>query len=331
MRTYYAEGELEGDWAVFAKITRFFVHQVPAEDREDFLQDLLVKMAKVKEKYDAKGKTLTEAGLMWVGKYQLMGYWSKRIRRLFWLNCTNCTIEQRSECRSTTEYSQCPKGKRHQVLRLNEIIIDGDGGKPTEVQDRLASKSYDINARLDARRLLQSLPKRLIQIGYKIYAGFPLEKEEKEYLRHWRESNPTPSVWRRDRLDERILELLRKNPQGMTRSDLSRRLQVYVPGVSKHHQFNVQEVNWYLDQLIKKQQVIAVQRERATRGRQWTPLFFIAGAEIPEQKNVKEERDERIRQAFFTKGWSISRITRELHHDKRTIYRAIYGIQVKRR
>jgi hypothetical protein len=124
---------------------------------------------------------------------------------------------------------------------------------------------------------------------------------------------------RRDHLDERILELLRKNPQGLTRADLSMRLQVLV-----------WELNLYLNRLLKSQQIIAVKRE-STRGRPPTPLLLIAGATIPEEKNVAAERDERIRQAYFVDGWSIKRINRELHHDKRTIHRAIYGIHIKRR
>ncbi|GAI82546.1 unnamed protein product, partial [marine sediment metagenome] len=91
MKIGYAQGELEGDWAVFAKIAGFFVYRVPPEDREDFLHDLLVEMVKVKEKYNAKGKTLTEAGLMRVAKYEVLGYWDKRRFRLFGLDCTHCT------------------------------------------------------------------------------------------------------------------------------------------------------------------------------------------------------------------------------------------------
>jgi ribosome-binding protein aMBF1 (putative translation factor) len=74
--------------------------------------------------------------------------------------------------------------------------------------------------------------------------------------------------------------------------------------------------------MIKKGEVIEIKRE-STRGRPPTPLFLIAGATIPEKKSVKEERDERIRQAYFREGWSIKRINRELHHDKRTIRRAL--------
>ncbi|GAI78564.1 unnamed protein product, partial [marine sediment metagenome] len=174
-----------------------------------------------------------------------------------------------------------------------------------------ADKAIDIDARLDARRILQGLPKKLVKIGYKVYAGIPLETKEKKYFKHWQKMHPTPLVWRRDHLDERIMKLLRKNPGGLTRADLSMRLQFYV-----------RELNFDLARLIKGQQVIAVKRE-STRGRSPTPLFLIAGATIPEEKNVAAERDERIRQAYFIDKWSIKRINRELHHDKRTIRRAL--------
>ncbi|MBA7681240.1 hypothetical protein ES703_89578 [subsurface metagenome] len=338
-RRYSAE--LEGDWAVFAKIAGFFVYKVPPDDREDFLQDMLLEMVKVKAKYDAKGKTLTEASLMMVASYELKDYWDKRRHRLFGLNCSNCTSEQRRECRTRLP-SECPKGKSRQVLRMTKIIRDGDGNKPTELLELIAdNKSIDLAARLDARRILQLLPKGLVKIGYKRYAGWPLKKEEKEYLKHWQKVHPPPFNWRRDHLDERILELfrntrllvyvrkrfldelilelLRKNPQGLTRADLSMRLQVLVG-----------ELNLYLNRLVKRQQVISVKRE-STRGRPPTPLLFIAGATIPEEKNVATERDERIRQVYFVDGWSIKRINREFHHDKRTIHRAIYGIKIKRR
>ncbi len=115
--------------------------------------------------------------------------------------------------------------------------------------------------------------------------------------------------------DERILELLRRNTQGMTRTDISACLKV-----------SVWKLNPYLNPLIERQQVIAVRREN-TRGRPPSPLLFIAGAEIPEEKVVKIERDDRIRQAYFIEGWSIKRLKRELHHDKRTIRRAIQKVE----
>ncbi len=351
MRVGYAEAKLEGDWAVFVKIAGYFVYKVLPDDREDFRQDLLVEMDKVKAKYQAKGKPLTEASLMMVAKYELKAYWEKRRYQLFGLNCYRCTIEQRRECQATKEPSECPKKRAIQLVSLNKIMEDGDGDGLTELSERIADhKPIDLAAKLDARLILRLLPKRIVRIGYKIYAGLPLGTGEKEYLKRWQLVHPARfnlipkrlfligykiytgaplgaeeqrylKRWQqllparfhleRDHPGERILELLRKKPQGVSRRDLATRL--WIP---------VWELQKNLNQLIERQLVIAVRREN-TRGRPPSPLFFIAGVEIPEDKKVKTPRDERIRQAYFKEGWSIKRIKRELHHDKRTIRRAI--------
>ena len=135
-----------------------------------------------------------------------------------------------------------------------------------------------------------------------------------------RDDSPMGLISRRDdHLDEKILALLKKHPEGLTRWKLSTRFQV-----------PVWEVSSYLAPMIKKGEVIEIRREN-TRGRPMTPLLIIAGASIPEVRMVNKERDERIRHAYFVEGWSIKRIAREFHHDKRTIHRAIYGIKIKRR
>ncbi|MBA7656173.1 hypothetical protein ES703_64088 [subsurface metagenome] len=323
MRKRYS-AELEGDWFVFAKIAGYFVNKVHIDDREDFLHDLLVEMVKVKAKYEVKEKPLTEAGLMRVARYELVSYWGKRRYRLFGLNCSHCTSEQRQECQVRLP-SECPKGKARRLLSLDKPGGNGDGHKPFTLHDQIGNRRViDLDARLDARNILKGLPKSIVKIGYKVYAGIPLETKEEEYLKHWQKVHPlpivsmiyhpkniTPKALRKIWLGERILELLRKNPQGLIRADLSPRLQV-----------PVRELQWPLNRLVKGQQIIAVSRENI-RGRPPTLLFFIAGAEIPEEKNIRAELDERIRQAYFIEGWSIKRINRELHHDKRIIRRAI--------
>jgi len=164
--TYYSQGngngydQLDGDWGLFYKVARYFVHKVKFEDREDFLHDLLLEMAKVKAKYEAKGKPLTEAGLMRVASYQVTEYWHILMRH------------------------------RPTMLSLNSKA-DGDGadgdGEPSEIMDFLADdNAIDIVARLDARRCLQGMPRRLVQIAYKRYSGYPLDRKEKNYLNTYR-------------------------------------------------------------------------------------------------------------------------------------------------
>ena len=181
--------QLDGDWRLFYKIARYFVYKVKREDREDFLHDLMLEMAKVKAKYEAKGKPLTEAGLMRVASYELSDYWVKQRRLTTWLDCGNCSKEQRRKCREELLYSDCPKF--HQLVSLDATVNspDGDGESSELIQFIADDKAIDLDAWVDARRILRGLPKRLVQIGYKRYSGIPLNGKEQDYLNHWRKEN----------------------------------------------------------------------------------------------------------------------------------------------
>jgi len=176
--------QLEGDWLTYYKIARYFIHKVKFDDRQDFLHDLMLEMAKVKAKYETKGKTLTEAGLMRVASYELTDYWCKQRRLTTWLDCGNCSKAQRRKCREEDLYSECPK--YHQLVSLNAVVGDGDGHKAELIEFLADDKAIDIVARLDDRCILQGLPRRLVQIGYKRYAGYQLDGKDQDYLDHWR-------------------------------------------------------------------------------------------------------------------------------------------------
>jgi hypothetical protein len=150
--------QLEGDWALFYKVARYFVHKVRFEDREDFLHDLLLEMAKVKAKYEVKGKPLTEAGLMRVASYEVTEYWHTLMRH------------------------------RPTLLSLNGKADNGNGdGEAGEIIDFLADdKTVDLDLKLDARRFLLGCPRRLVQIAYKRYSGQELDNKERNYLKHYR-------------------------------------------------------------------------------------------------------------------------------------------------
>lgn len=308
--------QLEGDWALFYRITRYFIHNIPYDDREDWLHDTMLEMAKVKVKYEAKGKPLTERSLMRVASYELKGYWDKRRYRLFGLNCTHCTSEERRECRETRLPSECPKGKARRLFSLDRPAGGGNDGK--ELFESVPDKIIDLDVRLDARQILKRLPKRLVFIGKKVDSGILLTCKEKEYLRCWRTSKMTAFLRREaevkpcvDHLEERILKLLRRKPEGMLKRGLCVRFWI-----------SVRELDRYLAPLVKNGQVNEVKRENCY-GRPRSPLLMIAGAPIPEHKMVKTEMMEKIRHAYFVQGKSIKQISRELHHDKRTIRRAI--------
>ena len=179
--------QLQGDWALYYKVARYFIHKVRREDKYDFLHDLMLEMAKVKAKYEAKDKPLTEAGLMRVASYELSDYWVKQRRLTTWLDCGNCSKEQRRKCREELLYEQCPKF--HQLVSLNTVVGDGDGHKAELIEFLADDKAIDIVARLDARRYLLSFPKRIVQIAYKVYSGYRLDRKEQRYLDHYREKN----------------------------------------------------------------------------------------------------------------------------------------------
>ncbi len=152
---------LNGDWGLFYKVARYFVHKVKFEDREDFLHDLMLEMAKVKAKYEAKGKLLTEAGLMRVASYQVTEYWHTLMRH------------------------------RPTVLSLNDKADNGNGdGEAGEIIDFLADdNTVDLDLMLDIRRFLLGCPRRLVQIAYKKYNGIELKDNDRKYLYKWRKNH----------------------------------------------------------------------------------------------------------------------------------------------
>jgi hypothetical protein len=156
--------KLDGDWGLYYKVARYFVHKVKFEDREDFLHDLLLEMAKVKAKYEVKGKPLTEAGLMRVASYEVTEYWHTLMRH------------------------------RPTVLSLNDRADNGNGdGEASEIIDFLADdNTVDLDLMLDIRRFLLGCPRRLVQIAYKRYSGQEIDRKERDYLNRFRKKIQKP-------------------------------------------------------------------------------------------------------------------------------------------
>lgn len=171
---------LQGDWALFYKVAKGFTHRVRPEDRQDFLHDLLLTMAKVKVKYQAIGKPLTEAGLIRVACYDVADYWRKKFRRINGTDCGRCSQEQRRKCKDKDSYPQCPKAIK--LDSLDRLIDDGNGNQ-VELHQMIADDhAVDVVAQLDARLTLQSYPHKFLKVAYKKYAGYPLTVSERTYL-----------------------------------------------------------------------------------------------------------------------------------------------------
>ena len=148
--------QLTGDWKLYNKIAGYFVHKVKYQDREDFLHDVLLEMATVKVKYQAKDKALTEAGLMRVASFELKQYWYTLL-------------------------------KNQPTISLNTEIDDGEGNV-TELSELIADdKAIDLNSWLDAKIWLLGCPSRLIAIACKRVKGKLLNHREQLYLSRWRQ------------------------------------------------------------------------------------------------------------------------------------------------
>jgi hypothetical protein len=94
-------------------------------------------------------------------------------------------MPQRHKCREELLYSKCRK--YHQLVSLDTDIENGDGDIITLAELVADDKAIDLDARLDARRILHALPKRLKQIGYKRYVGFDLDDKQRECLRRYKQ------------------------------------------------------------------------------------------------------------------------------------------------
>jgi hypothetical protein len=176
--------QLDGDWALFYKVAKGFVRRVKPEDREDLLHDLVLSMARVKAKYELTGKPLTEGGLVRIASYEVSTYWRNSFKLTNGINCGQCSQAQRHKCREDNLYRECPKAIK--MESLDRLIEDGDGNKVELYQMIADDKAVDLVAMLDARRILKCYPRRAVQIAYKRYAGYPLDRSEQSYLNSFR-------------------------------------------------------------------------------------------------------------------------------------------------
>jgi hypothetical protein len=179
---YHSNGydQLDGDYALFYKVAKRFTYKVRREDSEDFLHDLFLKFAKVNASYIAKGKELTEGGLMRVAKYELAGYWRKYYHKINGIDCGRCSNKQREKCKDWYLYPDCPKAVK--MERLDQLVEDGNGDS-TPLHELIADdNAVDVVARLEARLILDGYPHRFVKLAYKKYAGYQITDTERRYF-----------------------------------------------------------------------------------------------------------------------------------------------------
>jgi len=176
--------QLQGEYALFYKVAKNFTHKVRPEDREDFLHDLFLAFARVKASYDVKRKELTSGGLVRIAQYEVAGYWRKWYKSKNGIDCGSCSKARREKCKEWFLYgdNDCPKAIKTE--RLDRLVEDGNGDA-TPLHELIADdNAIDVLAMVDARHTLKGYPHKAIKLLYKRYAGYPLDKKERNYLNH---------------------------------------------------------------------------------------------------------------------------------------------------
>jgi DNA-directed RNA polymerase specialized sigma24 family protein len=148
---------LEGEWLERARIARKFVIQVDAQDREDLMHDIIVRLTDVAREYQEKGKPLTRWGMIRVAQYTRLRY-----------------------------YHQKKRWARVAGISLNSVVRGNDGDE-TEMIDTLADdKAIDLDSWLDAKTCYLSSPKRVREAVQKRISGAQLSGWEWKLLRRFR-------------------------------------------------------------------------------------------------------------------------------------------------
>ena len=171
---------LEGQWLTYYKVASRFAHKAKAEDKEDLLHDIIITLADVER--NNGHKPFTEAVMYRIASRTVADYWRSYYRLTTGLDCGHCSQSQRRKCKEDYLYSECPKAVK--LESLNKPVIDSEGNT-TELGELIADdRAIDLDAWVSNSTWEIGYPKRLVEIAYRLKAGIPLTKTDRQYL--WR-------------------------------------------------------------------------------------------------------------------------------------------------
>jgi len=172
--------QLEGVYATYYKVASRFNRKAKVEDTEDLLHTIILTLA-VAERNNGH-KPFTEGTMYRIASRAVADYWRAYYKVNNGLDCHTCSKAQRHKCKEDDLYTQCPKSIKLEYL--SKPILDGEGNL-TELGELIADpKSLDLDAwERDSLWQIGYKP-RLVAIAYKLKAGIPLTKTDRQYL--WR-------------------------------------------------------------------------------------------------------------------------------------------------
>jgi hypothetical protein len=172
--------QLQGEWLTYYKVASRFAHKAKAEDTQDLLHDIILTLANVER--NNGHKPFTEAAMYRIASRAKDQYWRNYYKLNNGLTCGNCSKAQRRKCKEEWLYGECPKAIT--LESLNKPVIDSEGNT-TELGELIADdKAIDLDAWVSSSTWEIGYPKRLVEIAYRLKAGTPLTKTDRQYL--WR-------------------------------------------------------------------------------------------------------------------------------------------------
>ncbi len=173
-------GQLDSEWLTYYKVASRFSHKAQAQDREDLLHTIIVRLADVASNNGYK--PFTEATMYRVASVTVADYWRSQYKLTNGIDCGSCSKAQRRKCHKEWLYPECPKAINLEYL--SKPIADDDGNL-TELGELVADdKAIDLEAWLDAKTFLAGCPQRLLEIAHKIKDGQRVTATDSQYL--WR-------------------------------------------------------------------------------------------------------------------------------------------------
>lgn len=147
---------LDGNlWQEALKVAKRFRYKADPEDRDDLVQNIVLKCAEV-----ARRKELTEASLWVIARFVVFRYWRDRAKK---------------------------------PLSLNAPVVDTE--EAIELWETLEDKGADLDTWLEARLRLGELPSGILLIARKLERGDPLTPGQRARLARFRQDGRGPQAW----------------------------------------------------------------------------------------------------------------------------------------
>ena len=164
----------------YYKVASRFAHKAKVEDTEDLLLDIILTLADVER--NNGHKPFTEAMMYRIASRRVADYWREHYKLTNGLTCCSCSKAQRRKCKEDDLYSECPKAIK--LESLDKPILDGEGNLTTLGELIADDKALDLDGWVSSSTWELGYPKRLVAVAYRLKAGIPLTKTDRQYL--WR-------------------------------------------------------------------------------------------------------------------------------------------------